>query len=158
MKSQIIIVLLRMIFFMFRIQQNSCQWLVTGRWFSPGTLISSTNKTDRHDITDILLKVTLNTIKPSNYNSSCTVYYCNYRFNTFVCAKKTFVVSTGTSFWLLDTQWYFRWWQYWYCDTTQWNTCCYININIYLNTVESRRLNLVWVVYLNKFFFKLSKL
>jgi hypothetical protein len=23
-----------------------CQWLSAGRWFSPGTLISSTNKTD----------------------------------------------------------------------------------------------------------------
>jgi hypothetical protein len=30
--------------------------------FSPGTLVSSTNKTDRHDITEILLKVALNTI------------------------------------------------------------------------------------------------
>jgi hypothetical protein len=38
-----------------------CQWLETGRWFSPGTLISSTNKTDRHDITEIFLKVALNT-------------------------------------------------------------------------------------------------
>ena len=25
------------------------QWLTTGRWFSPGTLDSSTNKTDSHD-------------------------------------------------------------------------------------------------------------
>jgi len=24
---------------------NVCQWLATGRWFSPGTLVSSTNKT-----------------------------------------------------------------------------------------------------------------
>jgi hypothetical protein len=39
-----------------------CQWLATGRWFSPGTPVSSTNKTDRHDITEKLLKVTLNTI------------------------------------------------------------------------------------------------
>ena len=30
--------------------------------FFPGTPVSSTNKTDRHDITEILLKVTLNTI------------------------------------------------------------------------------------------------
>ena len=36
-----------------------CQWLVTGRWISPGTLVSSTNK---YDITEILLKVALNTI------------------------------------------------------------------------------------------------
>ena len=28
-----------------------CQWLATGQWFSPGTLVSSTNKTDHHDIT-----------------------------------------------------------------------------------------------------------
>jgi hypothetical protein len=29
--------------------------------FAPGTSVSSTNKTDHHDITDILLKVALNT-------------------------------------------------------------------------------------------------
>jgi hypothetical protein len=33
-----------------------------GRWFSPGTPDSSTNKTDCHDIIEILLKVALNTI------------------------------------------------------------------------------------------------
>jgi hypothetical protein len=33
---------------------NVCQWLATGRWFSPGTPVSSTNKTDRHDITEIV--------------------------------------------------------------------------------------------------------
>jgi hypothetical protein len=31
-------------------------------WFSPGSLVSSSNKTDLHDITEILLKVVLNTI------------------------------------------------------------------------------------------------
>ena len=39
-----------------------CQWLATGQWFSPGTLVSSTNKPDHHDITEIFLKVALNTI------------------------------------------------------------------------------------------------
>jgi hypothetical protein len=39
-----------------------CQRLVTGRWFFPGTLVSSTNKTDCHNIAEILLKVVLNTI------------------------------------------------------------------------------------------------
>ena len=39
-----------------------CQLPVTGRWFSPGTPVSSTNKTDRRDIAEILLKVVLNTI------------------------------------------------------------------------------------------------
>jgi hypothetical protein len=35
---------------------------VAGLWFSPGTPVSSTNKTDHHDIAEILLKVTLNII------------------------------------------------------------------------------------------------
>ena len=37
------------------------QLLSHGRWFSPGTPASSTTKTGRHDITEILLKVALNT-------------------------------------------------------------------------------------------------
>ena len=32
------------------------------QWFSPGTPVTSTNKTDHHNITEILLKVALNTI------------------------------------------------------------------------------------------------
>jgi hypothetical protein len=39
-----------------------CQWLAAGRWFSTGTSDSSTNKTDRHDITEKLLKMALDTI------------------------------------------------------------------------------------------------
>jgi hypothetical protein len=39
---------------------------VAGQWFSQGTPVSSTNnknnKTDHHDITEILLKLVLNTI------------------------------------------------------------------------------------------------
>jgi len=33
-----------------------------GQWFSMGTPASSTTKTGRHDIAEILLKMTLNTI------------------------------------------------------------------------------------------------
>jgi hypothetical protein len=33
--------------------------LAQGRWLSPGTLASSTTKTGRHDIAEILLKVAL---------------------------------------------------------------------------------------------------
>ena len=50
-----------------------CQWLATGWWFSLGTSVSSTNKTDRHDITEILLKVALNTI---NLNQNHDVIMC----------------------------------------------------------------------------------
>ena len=36
---------------------------MTGRWFSPGTPVSSTNKTDHHNKSEVLLKVTLSIIK-----------------------------------------------------------------------------------------------
>jgi hypothetical protein len=42
-----------------------CQWLATGWWFFLGTLVSSTNKIVCHNITEILLKVVLNTITVS---------------------------------------------------------------------------------------------
>ena len=44
-----------------------CQWLAKGHWSSPGPPVSSINKTDRHDITEILLKVVLNTIKQTDW-------------------------------------------------------------------------------------------
>jgi hypothetical protein len=51
-------------------------WLGAGRWFSPGTPVSSTNKTDSHDITKILLKVALNTLPmPTYYWNICTKHW-----------------------------------------------------------------------------------
>ena len=48
-----------------------CQLLAHGRWFSPGTPASSTTKTGRHDIAEILLKVALNT-KNQSINRALT--------------------------------------------------------------------------------------
>ena len=53
---------------------KDCQLLAAGQWFSPGTPISSTNKTDLHDITEILLKVALNTINQIKPNPEI----CNF--------------------------------------------------------------------------------
>jgi hypothetical protein len=50
-----------------------CQLLAHGRWFSPGTPASSTTKTARHDIAEILLKVALNTKKQINRNQICWI-------------------------------------------------------------------------------------
>jgi hypothetical protein len=49
-----------------------CQWLASGQWFSPGTLVSSTNKTDHHNITEILLKSgrNLNSLFNLTFNKS----------------------------------------------------------------------------------------
>jgi hypothetical protein len=46
---------------------------VAGWWFSPGTPVSTTNKTDRHDIAEILLKktkTTLISLIPPNKNTN----------------------------------------------------------------------------------------
>jgi len=51
-----------------------CQLLATGRWFSSGTPVSSTNKTNCHDITEILLKVALNTIKQTTSLQILQIY------------------------------------------------------------------------------------
>jgi hypothetical protein len=46
------------------------QLLAHGWWFSPGTPASSTTKTGRHDVAEILLKVALNT---KNHQSSSPI-------------------------------------------------------------------------------------
>jgi hypothetical protein len=56
-----------------KICDKICQWLAAGRWFSP---VSSNNKTDLHYITEILLKVALNTITPNPNNKYTNQLYC----------------------------------------------------------------------------------
>ena len=47
-----------------------CQWLAAGQRFSLGAPVSSINKTDCHYITEILLKVVLNTITINTLSTS----------------------------------------------------------------------------------------
>ncbi len=57
---------------------NRNPWLAKmGRRFSPSTPASSTTKTGRHDIVDILLKVALNTINKS-INQSIKIMISQY--------------------------------------------------------------------------------
>jgi hypothetical protein len=51
------------------------QLLAHGRWFPSGTSASSTTKTGRHDIAEILLKVTLSTINQIKANQSNVLYF-----------------------------------------------------------------------------------
>jgi hypothetical protein len=55
---------------------------MAGRWFSLGTPVSSTNKTDHDDITEILLKVALNTIKQPSMVSRVTLVLVELPFLT----------------------------------------------------------------------------
>ena len=57
-----------------------CQWLTAGWWFSLGTPVSSTNKTNRHDITEILLTMSLSTINLTlNHNFQPVVSRIKYQ-------------------------------------------------------------------------------
>ena len=62
------------------------QLLAHGRWFSPGTSASSTTKTGRHDVAEILLKMALSTINQIKSIISLTVLFRgNYGpFSNFV--------------------------------------------------------------------------
>jgi hypothetical protein len=64
---------------------------VTGRLFSPCPPVSSTNKSDRHDIAEIVLKVALNTINQTNntheYNK--TMILKNYLNDYYLIVERT---------------------------------------------------------------------
>ena len=57
--------------------------LATGLWFSTGPPVSSTNKADHHDITELLLKVALNTIKQTN-KQTWNQWYYRYSYICFI--------------------------------------------------------------------------
>jgi hypothetical protein len=73
-----------------------CLWRTTDRWFSPGTPITFTNKTEYHDITEILLKVVLSTINHHilllYIGMFCIVLCCLCQI-CFVCSTKVFFLS-----------------------------------------------------------------
>ena len=73
--------------------------------FSAGTPVSSTNKTDRHDIAEILLKVALNTIKQTTKNH---YRVCLSTHAPGVCGNHTHHGGCPTGYtWLV--QWFYGW-------------------------------------------------
>jgi hypothetical protein len=73
-----------------------CQWLVTGHWFSAGHPVSYTNKTDRHDITEILLKVTLNTIKHLTVIFMSTIVWYMLLYNFYLLCSQSAISPLAT--------------------------------------------------------------
>ena len=68
---------------------------MTGRWFSP---VSPTHKTDRHDITEIFLKVALSALnhKPVfEYKLFAVASFYVVNFGNFYCNFGTSFSSTG---------------------------------------------------------------
>ena len=66
------------------------QLLAHGRWFSPGTPASSTTKTGRHDITEILLKVALK-LQKSNQPIVLHFVQVSEVFITYNCIRDVMV-------------------------------------------------------------------
>jgi hypothetical protein len=64
-----------------------CQCLATGRWFSPGTPVSFTNKTDHHDIAEVFVE---SGIKHHNHNPSHTTINSLYKMDKL----KSFITGT----------------------------------------------------------------
>ena len=63
---------------------------MVGAWFSPGTPASSTTKTGRHDIAEILLKVALNT--KNQIKSNQILIVANTNVDSLVVGLKLIVV------------------------------------------------------------------
>jgi hypothetical protein len=62
------------------------QLLAHGRWFYPGSPASSTTKTGRYDIAEILLKVALNTKTQLKLNSIITFsFFCTVNITRIIC-------------------------------------------------------------------------
>ena len=89
------------------IQQCKRHWQ---KWFSPCTPVSSINKTDCHDITEILLKVALYTINLNHrqkffmhiylfYNSSSWHIFCDIVTRVSVISFESFVISFFLIIW-----------------------------------------------------------
>jgi hypothetical protein len=62
-----------------------------GQWFSPGPPVSSSNKTDLHDITEILLKVALNIIIKTQTKLLMKTTYALYA----ICYNMYYIVGNG---------------------------------------------------------------
>ena len=69
---------------------------MTGRWFSPGPLASSTNKTDCQDITEILLKVTFKHKKNTQTYFTST---STYSYDIFPLSVLFHFLSSIFQFW-----------------------------------------------------------
>jgi hypothetical protein len=76
--------------------EKVCQWLDIGWWFSPGTSASSINKTYRHDINEILLKVALKTITLTLFWPQSFLSFFELRLPSDypICVFKHFLLST----------------------------------------------------------------
>jgi hypothetical protein len=80
-----------------------CQWLAAGQWFSPGNRVFSTNKTDRHYITEILSIVAL-TVKHHYPNLHHDFWW------TIDCKDNEWII-TDIMHWVNELGQFIQWWR-----------------------------------------------
>ena len=117
-----------------------CQWFATGRWFSPGPPVSSINKTDRHNITEILLKVALNTINQTwnlcgeNIKIVLTWRFIRNHILIFLilnstCSIKTISAKTRMQIFIswrwFSPSWKYFCWKTWRSTPEAWTPCIF---------------------------------
>jgi hypothetical protein len=73
-------------------------FLAHGRWFSPGTPASSTTKTGRHDIAEILLKVVLKTKNQSNQSNNLYIFYIHVQLSSWFLTRLKYLQINRTLF------------------------------------------------------------
>jgi hypothetical protein len=79
--------------------------LAHGQWFSPGTPASSTTKTGRHDIAEILLKVALK--HQTSINHLDTNRISGVMVSVFVSSAVDRGFEPGSGYWYLLNVWIF---------------------------------------------------
>ena len=84
-------------------------WLAAGQWFSPGTPVFSTNTTDRHDITEIVLKVTVSTINTHTYGECQLYWWRKYRCQTIINTATNLSNSYSNDIPITHIIWIFDW-------------------------------------------------
>jgi hypothetical protein len=88
-----------------------CQWFATGRWFSSYSPVSSINKTDRHNMTEILL----NTIKPNQANQNILIHFTCY-WSVFISSVIKYIGCITNKY--ESILWIDR-------NVEEWDTICY---------------------------------
>jgi hypothetical protein len=83
------------------------QWLATGHWFSPDPSVSSTNKIDSHDITEIYISGAKHN-QANKHHCTCTFVLpsecCNWEKNSHASEITTIVMIVNIAmetFWII---------------------------------------------------------
>ena len=103
----------------------ACQRLVTGRWCSLGTSVSSTNKTGRDDITELFLKVALSTTTLTLNSSNLLNRGRNKMTLTFNKSWYFVILCTGFNKYAPNGN---------LCPNLLWHSCKWRQIKIYTYT------------------------